>query len=82
VQDLSTNPMPEDEVEVDDSQESVLVKATEALQCASLLWQFWMQQDIVDREMLAGIQTIEDKISIMRSSKLVPKPISEYFSEV
>jgi hypothetical protein len=31
VQDLSTNPMPEDEVEVDDSQESVLVKATEAL---------------------------------------------------
>jgi hypothetical protein len=41
-----------------------------------------MQQDIVDREMLAGIQTIEDKISIMRSSKLVPKPISEYFSEV
>ncbi len=31
MQDLSTNPMPEDEVEVDDSQESVLVKATEAL---------------------------------------------------
>jgi hypothetical protein len=31
VQDLSTNPMPEDEVEVDDSQESVPMKATEAL---------------------------------------------------
>ncbi len=42
VQDLSTNPMPEDEVEADDSQESILVKATEALQCASLLQQFWM----------------------------------------
>jgi len=42
VQDLSTNPMSEDEVEADDSQESILVKATEALQCASLLQQFWM----------------------------------------
>ncbi len=31
MQDLSTNPMPEDEVEVDDSQESVPMKATEAL---------------------------------------------------
>jgi hypothetical protein len=41
-----------------------------------------MQQDIIDREMLVGIQTIGDKISIMRSSKLVQKPISEYFSEV
>jgi hypothetical protein len=82
VQDLSTNPVPEDEVEVDDSQESIPVKATEALQCASLLQQFWMQQDIVDHEMLAGIQTVKDKISIMRSSKLVQKPISEYFSKV
>ncbi|CAK9856210.1 unnamed protein product [Sphagnum jensenii] len=44
--------------------------------------QFWMQQDIVDHEMLAGIQTVKDKISIMRSSKLVQKPISEYFSKV
>ncbi|CAK9189764.1 unnamed protein product [Sphagnum troendelagicum] len=44
--------------------------------------QFWMQQDIVDHEMLANIQTIKDKISIMRSSKLVQKPISEYFSKV
>jgi hypothetical protein len=41
-----------------------------------------MQQDIVDHEMLAGIQTVKDKISIMRSSKLVQKPISEYFSKV
>ncbi len=31
VQDLSTNPMPEDEVEADDSQESIPVKAIEAL---------------------------------------------------
>ncbi len=82
VQDLSTNPVPEDEVEADDNQESIPVKATEALQCASLLQQFWMQQDIVDHEMLAGIQTVKDKISIMRSSKLVQKPISEYFSKV
>jgi hypothetical protein len=37
VQDLSTNPVPEDEVEADDSQESIPVKAIEALQCASLL---------------------------------------------
>jgi hypothetical protein len=37
VQDLSTNPMPEDEVGADDSQESIPVKATETLQCASLL---------------------------------------------
>jgi hypothetical protein len=37
VQDLSTNLVPKDEVEADDSQESILVKATEALQCASLL---------------------------------------------
>ncbi len=57
-------------------------KATEALQCASLLQRFWMQQDIIDHEMLAGIQTVKDKISIMRSSKLVQKPISEYFSKV
>ncbi len=42
MQDFSTNPVPEDEVEADDSQESILVKATEALQCASLLQQFWM----------------------------------------
>jgi hypothetical protein len=41
-----------------------------------------MQQDIVDHEMLIGIQTVKDKISIMRSSKLVQKPISEYFSKV
>jgi hypothetical protein len=82
VQDLSTNHVPEDEVEVDDSQESILVKATETLQCASLLQQFWMQQDIVDHEMLAGIQIVKDKISIMRSSKLVQKPILEYFSKV
>jgi hypothetical protein len=82
VQDLSTNPVPEDEVEANDSQESIHVKATEALRCASLLQQFWMQQDIVDHEMLAGIQTVKDKISIMRSSKLVQKPISEYFSKV
>jgi len=40
VQDLSTNLVPEDEVEADNSQESILVKATEALQCASLLEQF------------------------------------------
>jgi len=71
VQDLSTNPMPENEVEADDSQKSIPVKATEALQCASLLQQFWMQQDIIDHEMFAGIQTIKDKINIMRSSKLV-----------
>ncbi len=82
MQDLSTNPEPEDEVDVDDSQESILVKATEALQCASSLQQFWMQQDIVDHEMFAGIQTVKDKISIMRSSKFVQKPISEYFSKV
>ncbi|CAM6019050.1 unnamed protein product [Sphagnum balticum] len=44
--------------------------------------QFWMQQDIVDHEMLAAIQIVKDKISIMRSSKLVQKPISEYFSKV
>jgi hypothetical protein len=31
VQDLSTNPVPEDEVDVDDSQESIPVKAMEAL---------------------------------------------------
>jgi hypothetical protein len=31
VQDLSTNHVPEDEVEADDSQKSILVKATEAL---------------------------------------------------
>jgi hypothetical protein len=37
VQDLSTNPVPEDELEADDSQESIPVKATEALHCASLL---------------------------------------------
>jgi hypothetical protein len=60
VQDLSTNLVLENEVEVDDSQESIPVKATEALQCANLLqqfWlqQFWMQQDIVDHEMLAAI---------------------------
>jgi hypothetical protein len=42
VQDLSTNLVPEDEVEADDSQESILVKATKALHCASLLQQFWM----------------------------------------
>jgi hypothetical protein len=78
VQDLSTNPVPKDEVEADDSQESIPVKATEALQCASLLQQFWMQQDIIDHEMLADIQTVKDKISIMRSSKRVQKPISEY----
>ncbi len=82
VHDLSTNPVPEDEVEADDSQESILVKAIEAMQCASLLQQFWMRQDIVDHEMLASIQTVKDKISIMRSSKLVQKPISEYFSKV
>ncbi|KAH8962906.1 hypothetical protein BDL97_05G125400 [Sphagnum fallax] len=72
VQDLSTNLVLEDEVEADNSQESIPVKATEALQCAN----------IVNHEMLAGIQTIKDKISIMRSSKLVQKPISEYFSKV
>jgi len=82
VQDLSTNHVPEDEVEADDSQESIPVKATEALQCASLLQQFWMQQDIIDHEMLASIQTVKDKISIMRSSKLIQKPISKYFSKV
>jgi hypothetical protein len=82
MQDLSTNPVPEDEVEANDSQESIPVKATEALQCAILLQQFWMQQDIVDHEMLASIQIVKDKISIMRSSKLVQKPISEYFSKV
>jgi hypothetical protein len=31
VQDLSTNPVPEDEVEADNSQESIPVKATKAL---------------------------------------------------
>jgi predicted CoA-binding protein len=82
VQDLSTNLVPEDEVEADDNQESIPAKATEAMQCASLLQQFWMQQDIVDHEMLASIQTVKDKISIMKSSKLVQKPISEYFFKV
>jgi hypothetical protein len=82
VQDLSTNLVPEDEVEADDNQESIPMKATEALQCASLLPQFWMQQDIIDHEMLAGIQTVKDKISIMRSNKLIQKPISQYFSKV
>jgi hypothetical protein len=47
--------VPKDEVDVDDSQESIPVKATEALQCASLMQQFCMQQDIVDHEMLTGI---------------------------
>ncbi|KAH8936173.1 hypothetical protein BDL97_17G070500 [Sphagnum fallax] len=68
VQNLSTNLVLEDEVEADNSQESIP--------------QFWMQQDIVDHEMLAAIQTVKDKISIMRSSKLVQKPISRYFSKV
>ncbi|CAK9875972.1 unnamed protein product [Sphagnum jensenii] len=44
--------------------------------------QFWMQQAIVNHEMLAAIQTIKEKINIMRSSKLVQKPISKYFSKV
>jgi hypothetical protein len=82
VQDLSTNLVPKDEMEADDNQESIPMKATEALQCASLLQQFWMQQDIVDHEMLTAIQIVKDKISIMKSSKLVQKPISEYFSKV
>jgi hypothetical protein len=81
VQDLSTNLVSEDEVEADDSQESIPVKATETLQCASLLQHFWMQQDIVNHEMLASIQTVKDNINIMRSSKFVQKPISEYFSK-
>ncbi len=42
VQDLSTNLLAKDEVEADENQESIPVKATEALQCASLLQQFWM----------------------------------------
>ncbi len=37
VQDLSTNLVSEDEVEVDNTQKSIPVKTTEALQCASLL---------------------------------------------
>jgi hypothetical protein len=37
VQDLSTNPTSEDEVEADNSQKSIHVKVTKALQCASLL---------------------------------------------
>jgi hypothetical protein len=82
VQDLSTNLVPKDDVEADDSQESIPVKAIEALQCASLLQQFWMQQDIVEHEMFAAIQIVKDKINIMSSSKLVQKPISEYFSKV
>jgi hypothetical protein len=41
-----------------------------------------MQQNIVDHEMLAAIQTIIEEINIMRSSKLVQKPISKYFSKV
>jgi hypothetical protein len=32
--------------------------------------------------MFAAIQTVKDKISIMRSNKLVQKLISEYFSKV
>jgi hypothetical protein len=32
--------------------------------------------------MFVIMQTVEDKISIMRSSKLIQKPISEYFSKV
>jgi hypothetical protein len=42
VQDLFTNLVSEDEVEADDNQKSIPVKAIEALQCASLLQQFWM----------------------------------------
>ncbi|OAE20259.1 hypothetical protein AXG93_3960s1500 [Marchantia polymorpha subsp. ruderalis] len=82
VQDLSTNPVLEDELEAKESQEYTLVKTTEALQCASLLQQFSMQQDIVDHEMIATIETVKDKISIMRSSKLIQKSILEYFSKV
>ncbi|OAE26946.1 hypothetical protein AXG93_4413s1310 [Marchantia polymorpha subsp. ruderalis] len=64
VQDLSIDPVPEDEVEADDIQEYILVKTSEALQCASLLQHISMQQDIVDHEMIAAIQTVKDKIAL------------------
>ncbi|OAE21813.1 hypothetical protein AXG93_2550s1520 [Marchantia polymorpha subsp. ruderalis] len=82
VQDLSTILVLEDEVEADDSQEYIPVKTTEAVQCASLLQQFWMKQDIVNHGMIAAIQIVKYKISIMRSSKLVHNPILEYLSKV
>lgn len=64
VQDLSIDPVLEDEVEADDIQEYILVKTSEALQCASLLQHISMQQDIVDHEMIAAIQTVKDKIAL------------------
>lgn len=81
-QELSTNTVPEDEVEADESQEYIRVKTTEALRCANLLQQFSMQQDIIDHEMIFSIQTVKYKISIMRSRKLIKKPILEYISKV
>lgn len=82
MQDLCINHMPKDEVETKNSPDYILMKTIEALLCASLLQQFWMQKDIVDHEMFATIKTVKDKISIMRSSKLVQMPILEYFSKV
>uniref|UniRef100_M4B5N3 Uncharacterized protein n=1 Tax=Hyaloperonospora arabidopsidis (strain Emoy2) TaxID=559515 RepID=M4B5N3_HYAAE len=79
---ISSNPVPENEAEADNSQGSVPMKATEALQYAHLQQQVWMQQDIVDHEMLAATQTAMDKISVMWTSKLIQKPILEYFSQV
>ena len=54
IQFFSSNHEPKDEAEADNIQESIPVKATESLQCANLLQQLWMQEYIVDHEMLTA----------------------------
>ena len=64
MQSLSSNPVPEDEVEADDSQENIAANKNEALQCANLTQHFWMQQEVVDYEMISAIQTVKEKIKL------------------
>ncbi|OAE20333.1 hypothetical protein AXG93_209s1000 [Marchantia polymorpha subsp. ruderalis] len=42
---------------------------------------FCMHQDDIDVKTLAAIQKIKDKVSVIRTNKLVQKPILEYFSK-
>ena len=72
---FSSNPVPDDDAEVHDSQESIPRKKTEALQCPTCCSSSGCIKKLLT-EMLAAIQTAKDMISIMRTSKLIQKLVS------
>jgi hypothetical protein len=68
--------------EADDSQELLVVSATEAYRMVEMLETFWMQQDNSDIPFVVASQKMKDSVSMIRRKQLVQRNIDSFFQRI